>query len=71
MTLQEQCEQTILQYVPYYRQTNAALSGEHKEFVELALKLMRDYYHHLQSQGAVDYVLEQPLVDWLTANTPY
>lgn len=71
MTLKEQCEATIIQYVPYYRQTNAALYGEHKEYVEMAVKLMRDYYHHLVSQNATEYVLEQAIIDWLDSNKPY
>lgn len=71
MTLREQAEAKILEIVPYYRQTNAALTGEYKEFIQLALTILRDYYHHLESQGATEFVIEPEIMNWINENKPY
>ena len=71
MTLKTTAETTILEYVPMIRQTNAVLFDEHREFVELALKLLRDRYQHLKAQGAETYSVEPEFDTWFTENKPY
>lgn len=69
--MRDQCNQTILQYVPQARQTNAHLFGEHHEFVALAITLLRDRYHHLLSQGETVFTVEQAFIDWYNENKPW
>ena len=69
--MKEQCNNTILQYVPQYRQTNAHLFGEHIDFVQMAVTLMRDRYHHLAQTGETVYTVEPAFEEWFNDNCPW
>lgn len=57
MSLSTECKSTILGYLPVEVQLNAALSGEHREYVEAVLILLRDLYRNLNESGATSYVV--------------
>lgn len=69
--MRDQCTQTILNYIPQYRQTNAHLFGEHQEFITLAIQLLRDRYHHLVQTGETVYTVEPAFTEWFQANCPW
>lgn len=55
MTIEQATEQAILEYAPYYRQTNAALTGEYAEYVGIVIQLYRDWHSMLVSEGATEW----------------
>lgn len=67
--MQTQCEQAILEYAPVIRQLNAALMGEHSEYVQVVLQLFRDHYRELLAAGETEW--SNPDTTWLDANKPY
>lgn len=72
MTLEESCTQAILEYAPYYRQINAALHGEHREYVDLVLRLYRDHYWQIVEQGGTTwYEPDAAVATYLTQIKPY
>lgn len=72
MTIQQQAEQYILDHVPYYRQTNAVLFGEHEEYVRTTLQILRDYAGQLIAGGATEWVEpDAETLRYITDNRPY
>jgi len=61
------CQASILTYAPDYRQRNAALLGEHADYVKIVLTLLRDHYHVLEAAGetvwSVPAQINQTLID--------
>mgnify|MGYP003130579318 CR=1 FL=1 len=49
------CEKAILEHVPYYRQTNAYLFDEYKDYVKITIQIHRDHCGDLIEQGAADW----------------
>ena len=45
------CQASLLTYAPDYRQRNAALLGEHADYIKIVLTLLRDHYHALVASG--------------------
>lgn len=71
MTLEQACEQSILDYAPYYRQINAA-NGEHSEYVNAVLALHRGWYQRLTEQGITEWTELPALhIQWMNQNRPY
>jgi len=69
--MEEQCKQIILAYANDEMQRNAALLGEHKEYVTLVLRLFRDDYHNQVNQGATEYIAPQHVKDYLDSIKPW
>lgn len=67
--MEQQCKDKILEYAPWERQHNAALFGEHVDYITIVVKIFRDHYHHLQDQGATEWT--DPDTTWLDENKPY
>ena len=49
--MRDDCQASIETYAPAYRQRNAALLGEHADYVGIVLQLLRDHYHVLEAAG--------------------
>ena len=72
MTLEQACEQAILEYAPYYRQTNAVLFGEHSEYIRVVIEFHRGHYRNLVNSGATEWTeLPAESIQWMNANKPY
>lgn len=71
MTLEQACEQAILEYAPYYKQL-AALQGQHTKYVNVVIKLHRDHYNNLVESGATTWTdIPAEHITWLNENMPY
>jgi len=72
MTLEQSCEQGIIEYAPYYRQNNAALFGEHTEYVSVVIVFHRSHYAALRESGATEWrELPAEMIQWMNENRPY
>ena len=69
--MDKDCELEILKYAPYFRQCNAALSGEHSEYISIVLKLLRDHYHSLSESGETSWTVPDQITNTLTEMKPY
>jgi len=70
--MKTECENAILEYAPIIRQLNAAMEGEHKDYVEKVLIIFRDHYRRLKADGATEWTAPpQDLLDYLDDNKPY
>ena len=65
--MRDDCQASILGYAPAYRQRNAALLGEHADYVGIVLQLLRDRFHELEAAGetvwSVPAQIDQTLTD--------
>jgi len=64
------CEAAILGFAPAYRQRNAALLGEHENYVRTVLRLLRDHYHELVIQGATEWSVPPQIAATLSDMKP-
>jgi len=64
------CEAAVYQYAPAYRQRNAALLGEHANYVRTVLRLLRDHYHELVAAGATEWSVPAQIAATLTEMRP-
>jgi len=71
MSLKTQCQDAIYNYVDEQTQRNAALTGEHKEYVLLVLQLLRDEYHYQVESGATEFLVPDSINLILTDECPY
>lgn len=71
MSLETQCQDAIFSYVDADTQRNAALTGEHKEYVILVLQLLRDQYRLQRDSGATEFEVPTETADFLTAQRPW
>ena len=71
MSLKSECEVAIYSYAPQMRQTNAALLGEFKEYVEFVLSSLRAHYHVLKEEGETEWSIPDDLKAKLDADKPY
>ena len=70
--MKQECENAILQYAPIIRQQNAALFGEHKDYICAVIQLHRGHYHNLVANGFTEWSeLPQESIQWLNENKPY
>ncbi len=69
--MEEQCKQAIYAYVNEQTQLNAVLFGEHTEYVQLVIKLIRADYHGQVNSGANEYVITNNIADILSAECPW
>ena len=71
MDIKAECEAAIYSYAPQMRQTNAALFGDHKEYVELVVSSLRAHYHVLKVEGETEWSIPDDLKAKLDADKPY
>jgi len=64
------CQASIETYAPDYRQRNAALLGEHADYVRTVLQLLRDHYHELEAAGATVWSVPAQIDQTLTDMRP-
>lgn len=69
--LQEGCRAAILSYADEEMQRNAALLDEHKEYVELVLRLFRDQYMFQKEAGNTVFVTPVEVEEYLDSIKPY
>lgn len=69
--MKEQCQAAIYNYVDAETQRNAALTGEHKEYVLLVLQLLRDAYHAQVGAGAEEFTVPTEVALTLTDECPW
>jgi len=71
MSLATECQAAIFNYVDADTQRNAALTGEHKEYVMLVLQLMRDEYAIQKADGVANFVVPDDIAVVLTEECPW
>ncbi len=71
MSLRTDCQAAIYSYAPQQKQTNAALFGEHKEYVGVVLTLLRDHYHALSDAGETEWTVPEQITQTLNELKPY
>lgn len=69
--MEEQCRQAILSYVSEETQRNAALFGEHIEYVQLVITLLRDEYHKQVVEGATEFVVPPSIAQTIIDERPW
>jgi hypothetical protein len=69
--MENQCKAIILSYADEQMQRNAALTGEHKVWVNTVLTLIRDEYHNQVAGGATEFVLPSSISNQLDSTKPY
>jgi hypothetical protein len=71
MSLKTECQAAIFNYVDADTQRNAALTGEHKEYVTLVIALIRGDYHRHVKAGLTEFVLDDDIAVTLTEECPW
>ena len=69
--MNEQCKTIILSYADEQMQRNAAITGEHKTYVNVVLTLIRDEYHTQVNNGASEFVLPSSISSTLDGMKPW
>jgi|TARA_R100000455_G_C6266101_1_gene121358 vacuolar-type H+-ATPase subunit C/Vma6 len=70
--LKDGCTASIYTYAPLFRQANAALYDEHKDFVDKVLRLYRKHYQDLKQSGRTEWEdLPQEFLDEYFSDKPY
>jgi hypothetical protein len=69
--MKEQCKQAIYSYVDVETQLNAALTGEHSEYVEIVLILLRDAYREQVANGETTFTVSEEIHEYLTNECPW
>tara|TARA_R110000744_G_scaffold331471_1_gene436944 strand:+ start:8411 stop:8626 length:216 start_codon:yes stop_codon:yes gene_type:complete len=71
MSLSTECQTAIFNYVDADTQRNAALTGEHKDYVMLVLQLLRDAYKEQKANGAANFTVPDDTAVFLTKECPW
>tara|TARA_R110000751_G_scaffold131518_1_gene233905 strand:+ start:908 stop:1123 length:216 start_codon:yes stop_codon:yes gene_type:complete len=71
MSLSTECQTAIFNYADADTQRNAALTGEHKEYVMLVLQLLRDQYSIQKADGAANFTVPDDIAVVLTEECPW
>jgi len=69
--LEEGCKAAIMSYANEEMQRNAALFGEHLEYVTWVLRLFRDEYHHQRIIGNTEFVVPDYIDEYLASMKPF
>jgi|TARA_R110000744_G_scaffold149405_2_gene262556 hypothetical protein len=69
--MKEQCKQAIYSYVDAETQLNAALTGEHSEYVEIVLTLLRSQYSNQIEAGETTFTVPTEIHEFLTNECPW
>ena len=71
MTIKQQCQDAIYNYVDAETQRNAALTGEHKEYVLMVLGLLRAAYKDQVDRGLTEFTVPEEVGLLLTDECPW
>jgi len=71
MSLSSDCEASIFSFAPQIRQNNAAISGEHSDYVGIVLILLRENYQKLKSDGETEWSIPANVAETLNSMKPY
>ena len=71
MSLASECQAAVFNYVDADTQRNAALTGEHKDYVMLVLQLMRDAYRDQKAAGETTFTVPDEIALLLTEECPW
>lgn len=71
MSLASECQAAIFNYADADTQRNAALTGEHKEYVTLVLQLLRDEYTIQLADGAENFTVPDNIAVLLSERSPW
>ena len=69
--MKQQCQQAIYTYADEECQRNAAITGEHAEYVRLVLQLLRDEYKNQVAAGATEFQVPDAIHELLTQECPW
>ena len=70
--LKDGCKASIHKYAPQFRQTNAALNGEHKIFIKKVISFYRQHYKQLKANKITEWKdLPQEFLDEYFSDCPY
>jgi hypothetical protein len=69
--MKEQCKQAIYSYVDVETQMNAALTGEHSDYVAIVLQLMRDAYREQLAAGETTFTVAEEVNAFLINECPW
>jgi|TARA_R100001463_G_scaffold39879_1_gene85151 hypothetical protein len=69
--MEEQCKIKILEYANEQMQRNAALLGEHEEYVNTVLTLLRDEYHKQVDAGKTTFTVPTEITNLLNSIKPW
>jgi hypothetical protein len=59
--MKTECSDAIHEYIDTNCQINAALTGEHKEYVTMVLQLMRDTYAAQVANGDTTFIVPEDI----------
>jgi len=71
MSLKTECRNAIYHYADEEMQRNAALTGEHIEYVNLVLTLLRDSYREQNLAGATTFTVSEKIAATLEEERPW
>ena len=71
MSLKTECREAIYSYADEEMQRNAALDGEHIEYVKLVLTLLRDSYREQSLAGKETFTIDPETIDLLDKMRPW
>jgi len=71
MSIESECQTAIYSYASKETQSNAALTGEHKDYVLLVLILMRDLYREQVANGNATFTIPDETATLLTSECPW
>ena len=69
--LEEGCKAAIMSYANEEMQRNAALLGEHSDYVTMVLTILRDLYRSQKEDGATEFVVPVELEQYLDSMKPF
>tara|TARA_R110002051_G_scaffold306858_1_gene377659 strand:+ start:293 stop:502 length:210 start_codon:yes stop_codon:yes gene_type:complete len=69
--MKTECRDAIYNYADEITQRDAALTGEHKEYVCLVLQLLRDQYHEQVDAGETTFTVPDDIAVLLTDECPW
>lgn len=69
--MEQECKDAIYAYVDEETQMNAALTGEHREWVTIVIQLLRDQYHEQVAAGRTTFTIPDDLAEYLQQSAPW
>ena len=69
--MREQCQTSIYSYANLDMQQNAAITGEHKNYVLLVLQILRDNYRDQVMAGKTEFIIPEDTKAFLDSQKPW